>query len=61
MKVGLTYEVIPVKCDCCDYEWVAVLETDYIDWGNGKLDIRAVKEAECPECENMTLVIRNND
>jgi hypothetical protein len=61
MRVGIVYEVVDVVCDLCSHEWVAIIETDEIDWGNGEKEIRLIESVECPKCDNNTIIQRENN
>lgn len=61
MRVSLIYEVVSVNCDLCNHEWVAIIETDEIDWGNGEKEVKLIELVECPKCDNNTLIQRENN
>ena len=61
IRVNLVYEVIPVDCEFCGKNWIAIIETDEIDWGNGNTEVKLVETAECPSCSKTTNINREND
>jgi hypothetical protein len=61
MNVNTVYQVNPeAECDLCGYKWVAVIETDEIDFGSSK-EVKIIDKLECPNCGNMTILKPNQN
>ena len=58
MSVSLIYEVAEVVCELCSQYFVSVIETDMIEWPDGKKEIRFIEEVQCDNCKKMTKVNR---
>ena len=60
MNVSTVYEVHEqAQCDLCGHKWVAVIETEQIDFGTHK-EVKIVNKLECPSCGNMTILSHND-
>lgn len=53
MNAGIGYIVCNAKCHLCGYEWVGVVEVDYIEIGGVK-EFKKPTELECSKCGSMT-------
>ena len=58
MSVSLIYEVAEIVCDLCHQYFVSVIETDMIEWPDGKKEIRFIEKVQCDNCKKMTRVKR---
>lgn len=65
MRVSVVYETSKVKCETskvkcetCGHEWVAVIETDEIQWSKKHAEVKLLDRIECPNCQQLSLIQR---
>jgi hypothetical protein len=64
MNSGIGHIVCNATCDLCNHYWVAVVEVDFIDYGN-KIEYKQPETLQCPNCmgqtSNYEVVIQNKE
>jgi hypothetical protein len=58
MTVGTENIAYPMKCEHCNYKWLALIEASKIEWSEFHVELHHGDLLECPECGGWTEINR---